>query len=201
MQIHVEPDLAIQMPMDNIPLKDFREKAMAACASAEFLGLDMEPTPEDQEEAEQVVYAVASEEEKVTKKLAKQDYKPATYHQVKSILNEFSTRVVDNALQIRLLVTNKLIIDSDSEDDRTRLRALELLGKISDVGLFVEKSEVTITNRSTQDLVDSVRAKIQKLMYPQGVEDVKTIEVNGNTVDIDAELGFEEGESSASTDK
>lgn len=201
MQLHVEPDLAIQMPIDNIPLKDFREKAMAACASAEFLGLDMEPTPEDQEAAEQVVYTVASEEEKTNKKLIKQDYKPATYHQVKSILNEFSTRVVDNALQIRLLVTNKLIIDSDSEDDRTRLRALELLGKISDVGLFVEKSEVTITNRSTQDLVDSVRAKIQKLMYPQGVEDVKTVEVNGNTVDIDAEIGFEEEESSASTDK
>jgi hypothetical protein len=201
MQLHVEPDLAIQMPIDNVPLKDFREKAMAACASAELLGLDMEPTPEDQEAAEQVVYTVASEEEKTNKKLIKQDYKPATYHQVKSILNEFSTRVVDNALQIRLLVTNKLIIDSDSEDDRTRLRALELLGKISDVGLFVEKSEVTITNRSTQDLVDSVRAKIQKLMYPQGVEDVKTVEVNGNTVDIDAEIGFEGEESSASTDK
>jgi hypothetical protein len=201
MQLHVEPDLAIQMPMDNIPLKDFREKAIAACASAEFLGLDMEPTAEDQEAAEKVVYTVASEEEKANKKLAKQDLKPATYHQVKSILNEFSTRVVDNALQIRLLVTNKLIIDSDSEDDRTRLRALELLGKISDVGLFVEKSEVTITNRSTQDLVDSVRAKIQKLMYPQGIIDAKVIEVNGTTVDIDAEIGFEEEKLSASTDK
>jgi hypothetical protein len=201
MQLHVEPDSAIQMPIDNIPLKDFREKAMAACASAEFLGLDMEPTPEDKETAEQVVYTVASEEDKANKKLSKQDYKPATYHQVKSILNEFSTRVVDNALQIRLLVTNKLIIDSDSEDDRTRLRALELLGKISDVGLFVEKSEVTITNRSTQDLVDSVRAKIQKLMYPQGIVDAKVVEVNGNTVDIDAEIGFEEEEPSADPNK
>ena len=151
----------------------------------------MEPTEQDLSTAEKAVYAVAENEEKANKKLVKQDQKPAVYKSVKSILDEYSLRVVDNAMQIRLLVTNKLILDSDSPDDRTRLRALEMLGKITDVGLFTEKSEVTITHRSTEDLVSSIRSKLHRLMHPDDVTDVKAVEVNGEAIDVDAELGLD----------
>ena len=205
MQIHVEPDLAIPFPEDNPVLANFREKAIAACKSAEFLGLDTAPSKEDKDTAEKVLYQVAENEDNANKKLVKNDYKPATYVQVKKILDEYSLRVVDNAMQIRLLVTNKLIIDSESPDNRTRLRALELLGKITDVGLFTEKSEVTVTHRSTEDLVSSIRSKIHKLMHPTDVVDVNEIKVNGETVDLDAELGVEKeetwGDSGAGTNK
>jgi hypothetical protein len=69
-----------------------------------------------------------------------------------------------------------------------------MLGKITDVGLFTEKSEVTITHRSTEDLVNSIRSKIHKLMHPQDVTDVKAVEVNGEAIDVDAELGLDEKE-------
>ena len=194
MQLHVEPDLSIPFPDDNPVLANFIEKAQAACNTAELLELDMEPTEQDLSTAEKAVYAVAENEEKANKKLVKQDQKPAVYKSVKSILDEYSLRVVDNAMQIRLLVTNKLILDSDSPDDRTRLRALEMLGKITDVGLFTEKSEVTITHRSTEDLVSSIRNKIHRLMHPDNVTDVKAVEVNGESIDVDAELGLDEKE-------
>jgi hypothetical protein len=194
MQLHVEPDLSIPFPDDNPVLANFIEKAQAACNTAELLELDMEPTEQDLSTAEKAVYAVAENEEKANKKLVKQDQKPAVYKSVKSILDEYSLRVVDNAMQIRLLVTNKLILDSDSPDDRTRLRALEMLGKITDVGLFTEKSEVTITHRSTEDLVSSIRNKIHRLMHPDDVTDVKAVEVNGEAIDVDAELGLDEKE-------
>ena len=66
-----------------------------------------------------------------------------------------------------------------------------MLGKITDVGLFTEKSEVTINHRSTEDLVNSVRAKIHKLMHPEDVTDVKAVEVNGESIDVDEELGLD----------
>jgi hypothetical protein len=194
MQLHVEPDLSIPFPDDNPVLANFIEKAQAACNTAELLELDMEPTEQDLSTAEKAVYAVAENEEKANKKLVKQDQKPAVYKSVKSILDEYSLRVVDNAMQIRLLVTNKLILDSDSPDDRTRLRALEMLGKITDVGFFTEKSEVTITHRSTEDLVSSIRSKLHRLMHPDDVTDVKAVEVNGEAIDVDAELGLDEKE-------
>jgi len=191
MQLHIEPDLAIAFPDDNPVLANFIEKAQAACNTAALLELDTEPTEEDTLAAEKAVYQVAENEDKANKQLAKKDQKPAVYKSVKSILDEYSLRVVDNAMQIRLLVTNKLIIDSESTDDRTRLRALEMLGKITDVGLFTEKSEVTINHRSTADLVGSIRNKIHRLMHPDDVTDVKAVEVNGEAIDVDAELGLD----------
>jgi hypothetical protein len=192
-QIQVEPDLFIPFPEDNPTLANFRERAEAACKTADLLELDIEPTEEDLQVAETVAYAVAQDEDQVNKKLNSKkasQLKPATYYQVNSILKEFSTKVVENATQIRLLVTNKLLLESENEDPKIRIRALELLGKITDVGLFTEKSEVTITHRSNQELMDSLRAKIHKLMTPPEAEDVKTMKVNGETVDLDAELGI-----------
>lgn len=195
MQLHIEPDLAIPFPEDNPVLANFIEKAQAACNSAELLGLDTTPSEEEKEIAENAVYQVAANPDKANKKLAKSSPKmtPAVYKTVDGILKDYSHRVVENAMQIRLLVTNKLIMESENEDPKIRLRSLELLGKITDVGLFTEKSEVTITHRSSQELVTSLRAKIQKLMYPtDDAVDAEVVEVNGKAVDLNEELGFEE---------
>jgi hypothetical protein len=62
---------------------------------------------------------------------------------------------------------------------------LELLGKISDVGLFAEKSEVTVTHQSTDDLKAKLRNKLEKLVNP-----VDEVVLDGQTIDVDAELGL-----------
>ena len=65
------------------------------------------------------------------------------------------------------------------------MRALELLGKISDVGLFSEKSEVTITHQSTDDLREKLKGKLEKLVAGEVVE-APVI------VDVKEELGLED---------
>jgi len=200
MQLHIEPDLGIELPETNIPLSDFKEKAEAACATAEHLELDINPTLEDTQEAEEAVIALAEDQEKGNKKALAQSkhFSAPTYIQTKHILDSYALKVVENATQIRLLVTNKLIMESENEDAKIRLRALELLGKITDVGLFTEKSEVTVNNRSSQELVNTLKDKIRKLMYPQeNVQDAETVEpveINGETIDVDKELGIEPAE-------
>jgi hypothetical protein len=62
------------------------------------------------------------------------------------------------------------------------------LGKISDVGLFTEKTEVTITHRTTDELRESLRSKLAKLVNPEeNIEEAVYTEV-----DVDAELGIED---------
>lgn len=189
MQLQIEPDSAIPLPKDNSGVDNFRERTDAAVKTAELLELDTTPTEEDKAEAEQAVYNLAENETRASKALTKKasQIKPATYGQVKDLLDEFSVRVVDNAVQIRLLVTNKLLLESGNEDPKIRIRALELLGKITDVGLFTEKTEVTINQQSTQDLTASLRAKIRRLMLPDEIEDVI---INGETIDLDEEMGL-----------
>ena len=101
--------------------------------------------------------------------------------------------VAESAVQIRHLVTNKLLLETESSNPQSRIRALELLGKISDVGLFSEKSEVTITHQSTDDLKAKLRQKLEKLVNPtEEIEDA--VIIDGEPIDVDAELGFEDEE-------
>ena len=105
------------------------------------------------------------------------------------ILKEFGRSVVESSKQIRDLVTNKLLIESENPDPRVRIRALELLGKISDVGLFSEKSEITVTHQSTDDLREKLRQKLAKLVNPEEeVEDA--VLIDGKSIDVDEELGL-----------
>jgi len=98
--------------------------------------------------------------------------------------------VVKSATQVRHLVTNKLIEETENPDPRIRIRALELLGKISDVGLFAEKSEVTITHQTTDDLKDRLREKLTRLVNPEPVEEA--IVIDGTSIDVDKELGLDD---------
>jgi hypothetical protein len=93
---------------------------------------------------------------KITNKRVGQ-LRPASLVLVGNILDEFGQSVVESANHIRHLVTNKLLLETENPDPRIRLRALELLGKISDVSLFAEKTEVTVTHRSTDELRDALR--------------------------------------------
>jgi hypothetical protein len=43
------------------------------------------------------------------------------------------------------------------------MKAIEMLGKMSDVALFTERSEVLITHQSTDDLKSKLKEKLQKL--------------------------------------
>ena len=82
--------------------------------------------------------------------------------------------------------------ESRNPDPRIRIRALELLGKHSDVGLFSDRSEVTITHQTTDELREKLRAKLRKLMNKD--DEPELVEINGEVIDVDAELGFKEVE-------
>ena len=62
---------------------------------------------------------------------------------------------------------------------------MELLGKISDVSLYAEKSEVTVTHQSTDDMKAKLRQKLEKIVNP-----VDEVVLDGEVIDIDAELGL-----------
>jgi hypothetical protein len=114
---------------------------------------------------------------------------PAVLRETHKILDEFGRQVVDSALTVRHLVTNKLILETENPDARVRMKALELLGKMSDVGLFTEKSEVTITHQTTDDLKEKLRRKLQKLTEQKDEYIEDAVVIDGETIDVDAALG------------
>jgi len=89
---------------------------------------------------------------------------PGTVVHLKAILDEYDKSVIQSAAQLRTYVTNKLILDSTNPDPRIRLKCYELLGKISDVGLFTEKTEVTLKHRPTEELEQLLRERLMKTL-------------------------------------
>ena len=89
---------------------------------------------------------------------------PATVQHLFTMLSDYDHQVVQEAVQLRRFVTNKLIEDAGHTDARHRLKALELLGKISDVGLFAEKTEITVKNLTQSDLESQIKDKLYKIL-------------------------------------
>lgn len=194
MTIELMPELGVELTPD-ISYIDLRERAEAACRSALLLekhGLDIEPTAEDRELAAQLTAAYAQDPErasKLTSNVRAAQLTPASLVNIRDYLEEYGRAVVTHAVEMRHLVTNRLLEESRNPDPRIRIRALELLGKHSDVGLFTEKQEVTITHQTTDELKERLRSKLQKLVRrEEPVQDA--VIVDGEIIDVDAELGL-----------
>jgi hypothetical protein len=97
-------------------------------------------------------------------------YTSAVGAKLSALLNEYDKQIVKDAIQLRTYITNKLLEISNCGNAKDELRALELLGKISDIGLFVEKSEVNITHTSAAALEHSIKDKINRMLGKANVE-------------------------------
>jgi hypothetical protein len=122
-------------------------------------------------------------------------------------LDEYDVEVVRNAAQLRGYIRLKLLELSETGKESTQLKALELLGKLSDVQAFSESLQINVTHQTTEELRQTLAQKLS--MYLHDVVDVdakalKTPEQIENSlieqapavqvIDLDEELGFVGGE-------
>jgi hypothetical protein len=157
-----------------------RENARAAANSASLmveLGMPFEMTESDEEEARKLF------QEFDKKKGEEKDghnppalYDGAVSIKLAALLDAYDKQVVTDAVQVRTFITNRLLELSSCGVAKDELRALELLGKMSDVGAFTEKSEITITHRTSDDLRKAIEDKIHR-MLGNDVIDVQPVSI------------------------
>lgn len=97
-------------------------------------------------------------------------------------VKEHDFQVFADVQQARNFVTNKLVAMADCGDPKLELKALELLGKHSDIGLFTERSEITVHHTSSSSLEASIKERVKRLMNAE-ITDVTPFD------DLDAHLG------------
>lgn len=110
-------------------------------------------------------------------------YQGSVAERIRTMLNEYNSHTVADAAEMRMVVTNKLLDLSMCGDPRIEIKAAEMLGKISDVGLFTEKTEITVTYNSVADIDNAIKDKVRKMLMAHGA-DLSPVDI-----DIDAELG------------
>ena len=170
MPIELTPEVGIPLPVKLTRLEkfDIRVRAQAACAAISALvdggatieEVDLAGTPADSARAVELFTT--------DKVLRPSDYaKQAVILKLEGLLTLYEHEVVQDATRLRRYVTNRLIEESDDDSPKIRLRALELIGKINNVGLFSEKSEVIVKHGTTQELENLIREKLGRLIDVQ----------------------------------
>ena len=99
--------------------------------------------------------------------------KPGVAKTLAVAAKKYDFQVFADVQQARNFVTNRLIEIAECGDVKVELKALELLGKHSDIGLFTERSEITVHHTSSKSLEESIKERVKRLMNAD-VVDVKS---------------------------
>ena len=173
------------VPDSNVPLPDsyqdqvansFAENARVAASTATLmseLGLAFEMTEEDEKKAQALFRAVDST--KKSQNNPKDMYQAPVAVRLSALLSEYDKAIISDAAQARTYIMNRLLDLSACGDTKHELRAIELLGKMSDIGAFTEKSEITITHKNSEDLKKDIEDKLKKMLLVRSsdAQDVK----------------------------
>lgn len=207
MTFNIDPDKTVPYPDSTEPEQaaTLRENMQIAANTASVLkglGAHFDDEPESQEQADAVFadftklaqqqYEEAMQEkpkrgrprihpEKI-KQTALLLERPSVADRIGTMLREYNSPIVADAAELRQVVTNKLLDLANCGDARIEIKATEMLGKISDVGLFSEKTEITVTYNNVTDLDEAIKDKIRKMMKMHAVDATPV------TIDVEAEL-------------
>ena len=89
---------------------------------------------------------------------------PATVKHLVGMLTAYDWAFVEQAQQIRGYTVAGIMKETVHPDARIRLKALELLGKVTEIALFTERVEVTHKTLSDEELERELREKLGRFI-------------------------------------
>jgi len=184
--IVVTPELGIPLPFDVTPeeVEGFRERAKAACETLKELldaGAEVEVKEEDSTEAHQII---------ATEKFVPAATPPGAVLKLEALLTYYDHEFLEANRRIQNLVTNKLLEETENEDAKIRLKALELLGKRKGVNLFSDQVEVTVKQKPVEEIEKELERLLGKYMGPVVPVEPEMPKDPLLEIDLDKELGM-----------
>lgn len=99
---------------------------------------------------------------------------PAAVRHLTGMLTAYDWEFVHQAKELRGYAVSKILEEVEHPDARIRLRALELLGRVTEVALFTDRVEVKKTELKDGELDAKIKEKLSRFM---GVVDVSPTEL------------------------
>lgn len=117
---------------------------------------------------------------------------PAAVRKTVAMLTAYNWKFVEQAQEIRGKAVAQLLEEIEHPDARIRLKAIELLGKVSEIGLFTERVEVKKAELADHELDDRIREKLAQLQKTVEMEDAERDKRNADAVDIEVKEDADE---------
>ena len=113
---------------------------------------------------------------------------PEAVRHLTGMLSAYDWEFIEQAKELRGYTVAKLVEETTHTNPNIRLKALALLGKVTEVGLFTEKIEIKKEELSDSDLDQRIKDKLSKFM---GVVDVVDVYQDAEKM---SNLGLPEGD-------
>jgi hypothetical protein len=97
---------------------------------------------------------------------------PAAVQHLVGMLTAYDWAFVEQAKELRGFAVAKILEEVEHPDARIRLKALDMLGKVTEVALFTERIEVKKTEMSDVELEARIKDKLNRFMGVIDVVDV-----------------------------
>jgi len=183
--VQFSPDDAGLEDFMSIDAVDTADVLSAQIATAQWLE-ELGATPDDKinnetqaqlaRDAFKMVISDADTEEQKTKLL--QLKTPAAVRHITGMLTAYDWEFVQMAKELRGYTVAKLFEETQSPNANIRLKALGLLGKVTEVGLFTDKIEVKKTDLTDEEIDKKLKDKLAKFMNVTDAEPIEDIEVS-----------------------
>jgi hypothetical protein len=99
---------------------------------------------------------------------------PESVRHLVTMLSAYDWEFVEQAKQMRGMAVAKIIEETNHPDARIRLKAIEMLGRVTEVALFTDRIEVKKTDLTDAEIDKKLKEKLNKFM---GVTDVDAIDI------------------------
>jgi hypothetical protein len=183
--VSVEPTSEFSIPYDweDEEPATFVDDLAVSGETAELmalLGAPIEVSPEDYEREKKLIDTVVKDKNIAPLTQINTAYAAAAF------LRTYGQSVAIDANQARSAITYKLMEIANCGETKYELKALELLGKHSDIGLFTNKSEININYNSPEALENAIKERVKRLL------NADIIDITPLGRDLDEELGIAE---------
>jgi hypothetical protein len=173
--------------VDKTPPAELLDAQIETAKWLEELGAASDDDIHDQvqEQAARDAFAVmtqTADPKKQRATLTKIETPQAVKHLV-GMLTAYDWHFVEQAKEIRGYAVAKLVEETSHPDAKIRLRALELLGKVTEVALFTDRVEVKKAELSDTELDDRIKEKLERMAKIIDVTDVTEVEVKTHEPD------------------
>lgn len=112
---------------------------------------------------------------------------PAAVQHLVGMLSAYDWAFIERAKELRGYAVAKILEETNHPTASVRLKALALLGKVTEVGLFTDKIEVKKSDLTDSELDARIKEKLNKMARIVEITEVQDVEVKPLTAEISNE--------------
>jgi hypothetical protein len=158
-------------PLDIVSAQDATEKWLASVGAPTAESTDASTAATLAQQAFAAVTTTAPDHKQ--RQALVQLKTPAAVRHLVGMLTAYDWAFVEQAKELRGYAVSQILEETKHPDAKVRLRALEMLGKVTEVALFTNRVEIKKTEMSDTELDQKIKDKLSRFM---GVIDAEVLD-------------------------